>query len=50
MIINEVLRLYPSGYFINGMVIENTELGNLILPSGVQLMLATILLHHDTEI
>ncbi|XP_060201179.1 cytochrome P450 CYP72A219-like [Lycium barbarum] len=50
MILNEVLRLYPSGYFINRLVTKDTKLGNLCLPSGVQLILATILLHHDIEI
>ncbi|XP_006364092.1 cytochrome P450 CYP72A219-like [Solanum tuberosum] len=50
MILNEVLRLYPSGYFINRVVTKDTKLGNVCLPSGVQLLLGTILLHHDTEI
>ncbi|XP_006364113.1 cytochrome P450 CYP72A219-like [Solanum tuberosum] len=50
MILNEVLRLYPSGYFINRVVTKDTKLGKLCLPSGVQLLLGTILLHHDTEL
>ncbi|XP_047254393.1 cytochrome P450 CYP72A219-like [Capsicum annuum] len=50
MIFNEVLRLYPSAYVINRMVNTEKKLGNLCLPSGVQLILPTILLHHDTEI
>ncbi|CAN4087297.1 unnamed protein product [Withania somnifera] len=50
MVLNEVLRLYPSGYFINRVVTKDTKLGNLCLPAGVQLLLPTILLHHDTEI
>ncbi|KAF3618173.1 Cytochrome [Capsicum annuum] len=50
MIFNEVLRLYPSAYVINRMVNIEAKLGNLCLPSGVQLVLPTILLHHDTEL
>ncbi|KAK6777168.1 hypothetical protein RDI58_023885 [Solanum bulbocastanum] len=50
MILNEVLRLYTSVYAINRMVNTETNLGDLCLPSGVQLILATMLVHHDTEI
>ncbi|XP_015159264.1 cytochrome P450 CYP72A219-like [Solanum tuberosum] len=50
MILNEVLRLYTSAYTINRMVNTETKLGDLCLPSGVQLILATMLVHHDTEI
>ncbi|KAK6777167.1 hypothetical protein RDI58_023884 [Solanum bulbocastanum] len=50
MILNEVLRLYTSVYVINRMVNTETNLGDLCLPSGVQLILATMLVHHDTEI
>nr|ABC69390.1 CYP72A53v1 [Nicotiana tabacum] len=50
MILNEVLRLYPAGYVINRMVNKETKLGNLCLPAGVQLVLPTMLLQHDTEI
>ena len=50
MILNEVLRLYTSAYAINRMVNTETKLGDLCLPPGVQLILATMLVHHDTEI
>ncbi|TMW99614.1 hypothetical protein EJD97_002283 [Solanum chilense] len=50
MILNEVLRLYPAGYMMTRMVKTKTKLGNLCLPGGVQLLLPTILLQHDTKI
>ncbi|XP_059302740.1 cytochrome P450 CYP72A219-like [Lycium ferocissimum] len=49
-IIQEVLRLYPPLFLMGREVNKETKLGNLTLPSGLQLVLPTILLHHDQEI
>ncbi|KAK6157529.1 hypothetical protein DH2020_011777 [Rehmannia glutinosa] len=49
MVFHEVLRLYPPGAMIARTIHNETALGRMILPAGVQLILPAILLHHDTK-
>lgn len=50
MIINETLRLYSP---VHGMVREvgrQVQLGKLILPTNIELLIPSIALHHDPEL
>lgn len=50
MIVYEVMRLYPPVPTPFRTVRKDTKLGKLTLPAGVQLVLPTILIHHDQEL
>ncbi|KAK9063729.1 hypothetical protein SSX86_017601 [Deinandra increscens subsp. villosa] len=50
MILNEVLRLYPPIVTITRATHNETKLENMMIPSGVQLALAMMQVHHDHKI
>lgn len=47
MIINEALRLYPPAVFLRRQACEPTKLGRLSIPTGIQLELPILAIHHD---
>ncbi|XP_058095275.1 cytochrome P450 CYP72A616-like isoform X2 [Magnolia sinica] len=50
MILYEVLRLYPPLALLIRFTHKETRLGGFSLPSGVQLSLPALLIHHDPEL
>ncbi|KAL6313449.1 hypothetical protein AAG906_004412 [Vitis piasezkii] len=50
MIFHEVLRLYPPVAMLARAVYKDTQVGDMCFPAGVQVVLPTILVHHDHEI
>ncbi|KAL4184709.1 hypothetical protein AMTRI_Chr10g2480 [Amborella trichopoda] len=47
MIIHESLRLYPPAVFIVRKLKRTTRFGELIIPSGIEIVLSPIAVHHD---
>lgn len=50
MILNEVLRLYPSVIALYKHAYKETQIGNLSIPSGVDVTLPTMLINRDPEL
>ncbi|XP_047313510.1 cytochrome P450 CYP72A219-like [Impatiens glandulifera] len=49
MILNEVLRLYPPVVALARHTTHMTKVGNLSIPSGVEVYMPILLLHYDKE-
>ncbi|KAK6931096.1 Cytochrome P450, partial [Dillenia turbinata] len=50
MIINESLRLYPPANAVARNVRRKVQVGNLVLPSDIELCIPILALHHDPNI
>ncbi|PIA27723.1 hypothetical protein AQUCO_07600112v1, partial [Aquilegia coerulea] len=50
MILYEVLRLYPPAVRQSRYTVKKTKIGDITVPAGVQLLLPTLLIHHDHDI
>ena len=50
MIFHEVLRVYPPVAMLPRVVYKDTQVWDMYFPAGVQVVLPTILVHHDHEI
>lgn len=49
MVVQEVLRLYPPAAFVSREALEETKVGNIVVPKGVCLWTLIPTLHRDTD-
>ncbi|CAN4127811.1 unnamed protein product [Withania somnifera] len=50
MIINEALRLYPPFLLLQRDVTRSTRLGKLKIPAGIEVIIAILAVHHNSEL
>ena len=50
MVIQETLRLYPSGQFITREALEDIKLKSILIPKGVHIRIPVSMLHQDTAL
>ncbi|MFS7921648.1 putative 11-oxo-beta-amyrin 30-oxidase [Helianthus anomalus] len=50
MILNEVLRLYPPGSMVTRATHKETQLGDMMIPSGVHISIPIMHVHHDPKL
>lgn len=49
MILQEVLRLYPPVTGLYRYTNDTTRIGDVVIPAGVEIILPTMVIHHDRE-
>lgn len=49
MVLHEVLRLYPPVIEMTRFTVQPMKVGEFSIPAGVEIVLPTLLLHHDPE-
>ncbi|EFJ06388.1 hypothetical protein SELMODRAFT_186869 [Selaginella moellendorffii] len=50
MVLNETLRLYPPAVFLVRTAMEDTKLGNLMVPEGTGVLVPILSILHDKEV
>uniref|UniRef100_A0A7N0UH21 Cytochrome P450 n=1 Tax=Kalanchoe fedtschenkoi TaxID=63787 RepID=A0A7N0UH21_KALFE len=50
LVIQEAMRLYPPGAFVSREVLEETQIGHIVVPKGVYLWTLIPTLHRDVDI
>ncbi|KAL3500851.1 hypothetical protein ACH5RR_039944 [Cinchona calisaya] len=49
MVLYEVLRLYPPVVEMLRYSVQTTKVGDITIPPGIEIVLPTLMLHHDSE-